>query len=110
MLELRIFGIIIGLIALYMNNLNYKRNILYLSEFALWLTIWVIFILLCITPNSFNMILSTFNLEYTFHLIIIISFIILYILCYKTYIDNKLVQQKIELLVRKLALDKDEID
>ena len=104
MLELRIFGIIIGLISLYMNNLNYKRKILQLPEYILWLLIWGIFILLCIAPNSFNLILSTFNLEYTFHLIIIVAFIVVYILCYKTYIDNKLVQRKIEIIVRKLAM------
>ena len=110
MLELRIFGIIIGLIALFMNNLNYKRNILYLPEFILWLIIWIIFILLCITPNSFNIILSTFNLDHTFHLIIILAFIVVYSICYKTYIDNKLIQRKMELLIRELALNENKID
>ena len=103
MIELRIVGILIGLIALYMNNLNYKRNIINLFEFIIWSLIWSVFVFLCIMPNLFNLILDTFNIEHTFHLIIIFSFIVLYILSYKTYIDSKIIQRKIELIVRKIA-------
>ena len=64
MIELRIIGIIIGMIASYMSFLNYKKKLFSIYEFLVWTILWVGFLMVALTPNSFNFILKTFRKKY----------------------------------------------
>ena len=99
MIELRIIGIIIGAIASYMSFLYYKKNLFNVYEYLIWLVLWIGFLVVAITPNTFNFILKTFQLERTSDLIMIIAFIVIYVLGFKNYISNRKVQKILEDLI-----------
>lgn len=104
MIELRIIGIIIGLIALYMTHLYYRRKVFRKLELLIWGIIWFGFIIIAITPKSFDFLLKAFQLSRTSDLIMIIAFIVIYILGFYNYITNLQIQEKLESLIRKEAL------
>lgn len=104
MIELRIIGIIIGIIATYMSFLYYKNKLFSLVEYMVWTILWIGFLVVAITPNSFNFLLEAFQLERTSDLIMIIAFIVIYVLGFRNYITNRRLQRKLEDLIRKEAL------
>ena len=104
MILLQIFGIGIALVALYIFHYYLKRKDFNKLEFAIWLIIWLGFIIVIIAPSSFNFLLETFSIYRIMDLIMIVAFIVIYILVFYNYVVNKRIQQKIELLIRKDAL------
>ena len=105
MIELRIAGIIIGILAIYFTFLYFKKKIFRNYEFILWTLLWLGFIIIAITPQTFNFVLKTFNLERTSDLIMIIAFIVIYLLSFRNYISNRKLQRSIEEFIRKDALN-----
>ncbi len=104
MIELRIIGVIIGIIAAYMSFVYFKNKLFSIYEYITWTLLWIGFLVVAITPNTFNFLLVTFQLERTSDLIMIIAFIVIYTLGFKNYITNRKLHKKIEDLIREEAL------
>jgi len=104
MIELRILGVIIGLVTLYMTHLYFKRKIFNKGESTFWFTLWFGFLVILIRPKLFDFILVKFDLERTADIIIIVAFIVIYVIGFYNYINQKILYEKLEALVRANAL------
>lgn len=104
MMSLQILAIVIGLTALYMSYLYFRRKEFTRLELLAWVIIWMSFIFVAISPRTFDFLLETFAITRTMDLIMIIAFIILFILSFENYITNHRIQRKIESLIREEAL------
>ncbi len=104
MMSLQILAIVIGLTALYMSYLYYRRREFTRAELAGWFIIWLGFIFVAISPRTFDFLLETFAITRTMDLIMIVAFMILFVLCFENYINNRRIRSKIESLVRGEAL------
>ena len=104
MIALQLIGMAIALVALYMSYLYYKRREFNRLEFLFWMTIWVGFMTVIITPSSFNFILEALKIWRMMDLIVIVALIIIYMLTFHNYVKNKSIQRKIETLISNNAL------
>ena len=104
MITIQFIGIIIGLSAIHLTYLYYKRMNFTKKELFFWLVVWLAFIFVAIFPNSVRPIVGYLGLQRPMDLIMIVAFIILFALTFHNYVVNRRDQDKLELLVRKLAL------
>ena len=87
-----------------MSYLFFRRKEFTRMELVTWVVIWVGFIFVAISPQTFDFLLQAFAINRTMDLIMIVAFIILFILSFENYITNRRVQRKIESLIREEAL------
>ena len=106
MILLQITAITIAIIYLYMSYYYLKRKIFNKSEFLFWAFIWLGFMIVSITPTSFNFILETFNIHRMMDLMMIIAFVIIYMLGYKNYVGMKKIENNFTTFVQNDALSK----
>ncbi len=105
-LGIQIIGILFGLFMLYYTFIHFKRNEISRPEVILWTFAWLFFIFLTIFPNSLDFVASSLNLSRTMDFLIIMGFLFLIGLTYYDYFVTKKNQKKVELLVRKIAIEK----
>lgn len=104
MITIQLFGVVIGLAALNMTFLYYKRSNFTKRELVFWFVIWLAFIFIALFPRSISPIVGALGLERPMDLIMIIAFIILFILTFHNYIVLRRQADKLERMVRSLAL------
>jgi|ETNmetMinimDraft_33_1059910.scaffolds.fasta_scaffold17935_2 hypothetical protein len=104
MIALQLIGISIALVAIYMSYLYYRRKDFTKLDFLFWMTIWSVFLIVIITPSSFDFILKTLKIWRMLDMIVIVSLIIIYMLAFNNYAKNKKIQRQIETLIRNHAL------
>lgn len=104
MITIQLVGVIIGLSAIYITHLYYKRANFSKKELFFWMTIWVGFVFIAIFPESTNPITGYLRLQRPMDLIMIVAFMILFGLSFHNYIITKKQTNKLERLVRELAL------
>lgn len=105
MIALQLVGVGIALISIYMTYLYYRRNEFNKKEFVVWFILWAGFMLISITPSSFQFVLETFAIYRMMDLIMIVAFIVIYIIGFNNYIAVRRMQKKMEILVREDALN-----
>ena len=104
MLTVQFVGVLVALAAMHLTYLYYKRANFSKKELLFWLTIWLGFLLVTIFPRILSPIVGYLGLQRSMDLIMIIAFIILFGLSFHNYTVNHRVMNKIEKLVRELAL------
>ena len=104
MIGIQLGGVVVGLAAIHLTYLYYKRANFTRKELLFWGFIWVSFIFVSIFPRSVSPVTGYLGLSRPMDLIMIIAFIILFMLTFHNYIVNRQQKQKLERLVRELAL------
>lgn len=104
MLTIQIVGVLIGLLAIQLTMVYYKRAHFSRREFAFWLTIWLAFIFVALFPRSVKPILGALGLQRSMDLIMIVAFIVLFVLAFHNYTVTRRQGEKLEKLVQTLAL------
>ena len=104
MIPLQIFGIVIALAALHLTYLYYKRRDFTKRELLTWLAIWMAFLIVTLFPRIVEPIVGTLGLQRPMDLIMIIAFIILFAVAFRTYVIANRTARKMEKLVRDIAL------
>ena len=104
MITIQFVGVLIGLGALHLTYLYYKRAHFTKKELYFWMIIWVAFIFVAIFPRSVAPIVGVLGLQRPMDLIMIIAFIILFALAFNNYVVTRKSSGKLERLVRELAL------
>ena|SRR3989338_6917685 len=104
MLTVQFVGVLVALAAMHLTYLYYKRANFSKKELLFWMTIWLAFLLVTIFPRILSPIVGYLGLQRSMDLIMIIAFIILFGLSFHNYTVNHRVMNKIEKLVRELAL------
>ncbi len=104
MITIQLFGVIIGLGALHLTYLYYKRSNFTKKEVCFWFLVWLTFIFVAIFPTSVTPIVGMLGLQRPMDLIMIVAFVILFALTFHNYVVNRKQSNRLEWLVRELAL------
>lgn len=107
-LAIQIAGIMIGVFMLYLTFLHAKRKEYTSKEYFVWMLIWIVFMLLSLFPNILDPIVATFHFSRPLDVLIIGGFLFLTVLSFYTYNIVRKNQNKVEEIVRKIALEKKE--
>jgi len=104
MIPLQLLSLLFGLFMLYWSFYIYKKRIIAIFELSFWSLIWVCFIIIALFPESTKIVLQTFRINRTLDLVTILAFMVLWVISYKNYLNNKILRRKLEQLVRDLAI------
>lgn len=104
MITIQFIGVMIGLAAIHISYIYYKRANFTKKEVVLWSSIWLAFIFVSILPNSVTPLVGLLGLQRPMDLIMIAAFIVLFALTFHNYIVNRRMEDQLEKLVRTLAI------
>ncbi len=103
---LSFLSIIFSFLMIYITSLNFKKKILNQLEFLIWNILWLLIIFLSVRPKIIdNFFLTNFNID-IFYIVSILSIISLLIFCYFNMLKIKIIEKKINTIVRADALKK----
>jgi hypothetical protein len=105
MMIVRLVALMIGLLSLYMSHLCFKRKTFNRLEFVLWGGTWLGLIILAVAPELAYNSIKMFDILQVSDFIYVVSLIVLFVLSFRLYMSNKEANQRIEGLVRKIAID-----
>jgi hypothetical protein len=106
MLGIQVFGLLFGLFMIYISFLHFKRKEFTVKEGGFWLLLWIVFIVLIMFPVILDPVVRTLQLYRRMDLFIILGFIFLTGAVFYTYLIVRKDQNRIEKLVREVALQK----
>ena len=106
MLGIQILGSLFGLFMIYYTFLHYKRKEITKKEYGFWLGLWILFIIVAILPQILDPIVKTLSLVRTMDFFIILGFMFLIGSFFYTYIIVRKNQNKLEEIVRKIAIER----
>lgn len=103
---LSLVAIIFSILMFYVTIINYKKKIINQLELLIWSLIWIGIISLSIRPDFIDdYFLNKYNTD-IFYLITVLSIIFLLIFCYFNMIQIKIIEKKINTIIRAEALKK----
>lgn len=105
-LGIQIIGILFGFFMMYYTFLHYKRKEFTMKEYAFWLVLWAIFIIVTLFPGILDPILKSLSIARALDFFIIIGFLFLIGVIFYTYTIVRKSQKKIEEIVRNIAVKK----
>ena len=105
MILLQLFSVAFGLSMLYWSFMNYKKRLIFIKELVFWSLVWLVFIVVTLFPESSNMLLQTFKINRMMDLYMIVAFIVLWLVAYRNYIENRIIKRKLQDLVRQAAIN-----
>lgn len=107
LLGVQIAGVLFGFFMLYITFLYGKRKEFGSKERIFWVVAWIAFMLLVIFPNALDIIArEVLNISRTLDFLIILGFMFLIGISFHNYILIRKNENKLEKIVRKLALER----
>ena len=103
---IQLLGTLFGISMIYFTFVKFKRRELEKSEFFLWFIGWIIFIIIAILPTILDPVVDKFNFYRRLDFFVVIGFFALLGLGFYNYSIVKKSQKKIEGVVRKIAIEK----
>lgn len=107
-LGIQIFGVLFGLFMMYLTFLNVKRREYTPKEYFIWMLVWICLIIVALFPNILDVFVVRFQFSRTLDLLIISGFLFLIAVTFRTYTIMRKNQNKIDEIVRKLAIERKE--
>ena len=107
-LGIQVIGAAFGAFFLYLAFLNFKRKEFSFSEWLVWSSVAVAFIVIMLLPDLLNPVIRTFNIARKMDLLIIIGFMFLTAAMFYTYTVSMKNKKKLEEVVRKIAIEQAE--
>jgi len=104
MIPLQIISLLFGLYMLYWSFLSYKKRLYYFNELVFWVIVWTAFILISLFPDTVKIILQTFEIIRVMDLLMILAFMVLSVITFKNYTENRVLKKKLSDLVRSEAI------
>ena len=101
----QIIGIFFAVVMLYLTFLYYKKNHYSISSFILWTIVWIGFLILVLFPQTIYGIMQSLEIERTVDFFVIAGFLFFSLIIFYLYNITKQTQQKVEKLVRKIAIE-----
>lgn len=95
-----------GLFMIYYSFLNYKRKEFTAKEIFFWSVVWIVFMIISLFPDILNPIVRIGGFLRVLDLLIISGFIFLVTSVFYTYTVVRKSQNKLEKLVREIAMKK----
>ena len=103
---IQVIGVLFGLGLLYITFTNYKRKAFGKQEYFFWSVAWLLFISITLFPDSLTFILKPLAIIRVFDLMTILALMFLVAVTFHNYLVVKKSHNKVERLVRNLALKK----
>lgn len=88
----------------YLTFLYYKRNNYSVQSFIFWTVVWAVGAVLLLTPNLANKLIPKLQVVRVLDLYLIVGLIFFSAVCFFTYAAVKRTENKVEELVRQVAL------
>jgi len=105
-LGIQILGILFAIFMLYITFLHKKKKELTSKEYLFWAVAWIVFLLLTLFPTSLDfLIIGVLDLSRRLDFFIIIGFMFLIGMIFHIYLTTKKTQNKVEKIVRQLAIE-----
>ena len=104
MVGIQLIAIAVGLAAVHLTHLYYKRSHFSKKELLFWGFLWCAFIGLAIFPRSISPLAGYLGLARPMDLIMIAAFIALFFLAFHNYVLGRKHGRDLERLVREVAL------
>lgn len=104
MITIRIMGLVIGVILVYLTFIFYKRKKISFKEFIFWATIWIGMASLAIFSNILQPVSSFLKLTRIFDLLFLLAITIILIILFLTKIEVKKNKEKVDKLIESNAL------
>ena len=104
MAGIQLLAIVVGLAAIHLTHLYYKRMHFSRRELLFWAALWGTFIFVALFPRSVFPAVRYLGLSRPMDLIMIVAFIVLFSLAFHNYIMSRKHERDLERLVRDLAL------
>ncbi len=102
---LQMVGMLFALIMLYLTFLYYKRDSYGGRSFFIWFCVWLFFLFMVMFPTTIYGIMETLNIKRTVDFFVIGGFLFFSVIIFHLYVAVKNTQKKVEMVVRRVALD-----
>lgn len=99
----QVAAILFALFMLYVVQIHYKKKTLAVVESFFWSSLWVLFIVIAIFPDLLKGISDTLHFSRVFDLLLVTGLMILSMVSFKSYFDQKQSRMRIEHMVRTLS-------
>lgn len=107
MMAYQYIGIIVGIIGIIYTLIRFRDSKMSLGMLLFWSIIWIILICLSLFPTETSHIATLTGIGRGLDVILILGLIGCYYLIFRIYNAIENIEQEITLLVRKIALEKD---
>ena len=104
MVGIQLIALVIGLGAIHLTHLYYKRSHFSKKELLFWGFLWCVFIGIALFPAGIAPLTGYFGLARPMDFIMIVAFIVLFSLAFHNYVMSRKHEREIERLVREIAL------
>tara|TARA_Y100000310_G_scaffold343301_1_gene450264 strand:- start:15277 stop:15612 length:336 start_codon:yes stop_codon:yes gene_type:complete len=104
MAPIQLLGLLIGLLALHITFIYYKKSELEKGDLFIWSFIWLVFVFISLNPNILKSVTQHLNLSRPMDAIMIGAFMVLLSVSFYNYVVNKKNKKNIEKLIKELAL------
>ncbi len=105
-LGIQLFGVLFAIFMIYYTFLHYKRKEITVKEYSFWILLWISFFVVTVAPNILDPIIASLSLARTMDLFIILGFVFLIGALFYTYTLVRINQNRLEEIVRKIAIQK----
>ena len=105
-LGIQVAGFLFGLFMIYYLFINYKRKEFTVKEFGFWLFVWILFIIVALFPYILDPIVKFGGFFRALDVLIVSGFIFLIAAIFYIYTAMRKNQNKLEKLVREMAMRK----
>ena len=105
-LFLSIISILFSILMIYITNINYKKKILKKLDAIIWNTVWLLTIFLSVRPKFIDeYIINNYQVDF-FYIVNILSILILIIIYFLSLIKIRILEKKIDTIIRAESLKK----
>ena len=105
-LFLSVLSILFSILMIYITNLNYKKKILKKLDYLIWNAVWLLIIFLSVRPKSIDeYIINNYQLDF-FYIANILSILTLIIIYFLSLIKIRILEKKINTIIRAESLKK----
>ncbi len=103
---IQFMAILFALVMVYMTFLYYKRGNYEVNAFLFWMFIWGSFLFFAMFPDLAYGVMEVLSIERTADFFVSGALGVLSVMLFRLYVRNKQLEEKIDIIVRKVALDK----
>ncbi|MDP7179645.1 MAG: DUF2304 domain-containing protein [Candidatus Woesearchaeota archaeon] len=107
-LGIQILGTLFGIFMIYYTFLHHKRKELTAKEYLFWVILWSLFLILTLFPNLVSPFIKSIGFARTLDFFIVAGFMFLIGSLFYIYLLVRGNQKKVENIVRKIAIEKNE--
>lgn len=101
----QIASVLFALFMIYVLSIHSKKNILSRVEQSFWYSTWGVFIVIAVFPNLVQGLAGSLLFARVFDLLVVLAFVVLTTMAFSNYFANKILQKKIEDVVRQATFE-----